>query len=133
MAPLVATVATSTWFVLEGLSLFRTVGRGGAVNDSGLLLAAAALLCSLLLVVTVEVLREAGRYRAPEQTLRLAMQRIRAGDVGFRVGLRRGDPLTGLARECNELLEWLNVNRPPGVRGGGDIVEVAVDDEEPVR
>lgn len=128
--PLACTVAASWWFVAEGLSLFRTVGGPAAVDDRRMLLAGAALLASLLLVVAVEVLREAGRYGAPEHTLRLAMQRIRAGDIGFRVGLRRGDPLTGLARECNELLEWLNVNRPPGVRGGGDIVEVGNDDEE---
>ncbi|MEZ6038328.1 MAG: hypothetical protein R3F29_12665 [Planctomycetota bacterium] len=130
VVPLVCTVAASWWFVVEGLSLFRTIGGPEVVDDRGMLLAGAALLASLLLVVALEVLREAGRYAAPEHTLRLAMQRIRAGDVGFRVGLRRGDPLTGLARECNELLEWLNVNRPPGVRGGGDIVEVAVEDEE---
>lgn len=44
------------------------------------------------------------------------MQRIRSGDVDFRVALRRGEPLSQLLHECNRLLEWLIRNPPGGVR-----------------
>jgi hypothetical protein len=40
--------------------------------------------------------------------------------------LRRGDLLTGLAEECNALLDWLNENPPRGVATGSDVVQVAV-------
>ena len=52
------------------------------------------------------------------------MQRIRAGDVGFRVALRRGEPLGALVHECNDLLEWLNRNPPPGSRLDADVFEL---------
>ena len=70
-------------------------------------------------------LRLAGRVAGPEYRLRRALQRIRTGDLGFRVNLRRGDLLAGLAQECNELLDWLNANPPRGAHTGTDIVEVA--------
>ncbi|MFO1077671.1 MAG: hypothetical protein U1E73_08085 [Planctomycetota bacterium] len=68
--------------------------------------------------------RAATRVAGPEYRLVLAMQRIRRGDLSFRVHLRRGDLLVPLARECNELLEWLNRNPPQGAVTGGDLVAV---------
>lgn len=69
--------------------------------------------------------RIASRVRGPEHRLRLALQRIRSRDVGFRVSLRRDDLLQGLARECNELLDWLNENPPGGARTGSDILDLS--------
>jgi hypothetical protein len=86
----------------------------------GFLLASAA-------VVVVQSMRLAHRVAGPELRLRRALHRIRCGDVGFRITLRRGDLLGGIARECNELIDWLNRNPPPGVRTGSDIVEVPVE------
>lgn len=67
-------------------------------------------------------LRASRRVAGPERRLVLAMRRIRGGDVSFRIHLRRGDLLTPLARECNELLDWLNRNPPAGIVTGGDLV-----------
>lgn len=70
------------------------------------------------------------RVSGPEHRLCRALQRIRSHDVGFRVNLRRGDLLKGLAHECNDLLDWLNRNPPAGARTGGDVVEVEAGDAE---
>lgn len=83
----------------------------------GFVLASAAL-------VMVQAGRMAVRVEGPERRLIQALRRMRSGDLSFRVNLRRGDPLVGVARECNELLDWLNANPPAGARVGGDIVEV---------
>lgn len=91
----------------------------------GFLLASAAL-------VVVQASRVANRLEGPERRLIQALRRMRAGDLSFRVHLRRGDPLVGVARECNELLDWLNANPPVGARVGGDIVEVAPEQLEEV-
>lgn len=76
--------------------------------------------------VVWQCVRLATRVAGPEYRLRRALRRIRSHDVGFRVNLRRGDLLGGLARECNELLDWLNENPPAGARTGGDVVDVEV-------
>jgi nitrogen fixation/metabolism regulation signal transduction histidine kinase len=83
----------------------------------GFVLASAAL-------VMVQASRIANRVEGPERRLIQALRRMRGGDLSFRVHLRRGDPLAGVARECNELLDWLNANPPVGARVGGDIVDV---------
>lgn len=75
-------------------------------------------------LVVVQAGRVAARLAAPERRLVTALRRMRDGDLSFRVHLRRGDPLSAVARECNELLDWLNANPPAGARTGGDIVEV---------
>lgn len=80
-------------------------------------MATATAACAVFFAV-----RAAGRVAGPEHRLVAAMRRIRGGDLAFRVHLRRGDLLTPLARECNELLEWLNANPPAGVVTGGDLV-----------
>ena len=57
------------------------------------------------------------------------MQRIRAGDVGFRVAIHRGQPLGRLLHECNGLLEWLNHNPPSGVRVDRDVFDIGGEEE----
>jgi hypothetical protein len=80
-------------------------------------------LCGLgVAIVVSQGLRIAHRLAGPEQRLRLALRRIRSGDLAFRVQLRSGDLLTGLAAECNALLDWLNHNPPGGSRVDGDVV-----------
>ncbi len=130
-AAIVAMCGTAAAFVWHCLGLVRSVGSGDLETHAGSEVIVLAFVSSILAVVLVEVAGIARRLQWPEHKLRLALQRIRAGDVGFRVSLRRGDPLTGLARECNDVLEWLNANPPPGVRVGTDIVDMPVDDEEP--
>lgn len=65
------------------------------------------------LVILVQALRFSHRVSGPAYRLTKSMERIREGDIGFRVKLRSGDHLTEVAQEMNRLLEWLNTN-PPG-------------------
>lgn len=102
---------------LDGFTLSFVLG--------GFVLASAAL-------VMVQASRIASRVEGPERRLIQALRRMRGGDLSFRVHLRRGDPLTAVARECNELLDWLNANPPAGARVGGDIVDVAHEQIEEV-
>lgn len=108
------------------LSHLRTVVEGGdssaAVRD--LQLWSVALVVATLAALLLEVANASRRFRTPERQVRRAMQRIRAGDVGFRVALRRGEPLGALVHECNDLLEWLNRNPPPGSRLDADVFEL---------
>lgn len=76
-------------------------------------------------VVLHQALRFSHKIAGPVYRITRSMERIREGDVGFRVNLRRGDYLTEIADELNLLLDWLNENPPPGVRTGSDVVEVA--------
>ncbi len=99
-------------------------GRPAEVADFVVYLAAGAFLLAGAAVVAVQSMRVAARVAGPEHRLRLALRRIRAGDLGFRVHLRRGDLLGGLAVECNQLLDWLNQNPPGAVRRGSDLVDV---------
>jgi hypothetical protein len=91
-------------------------------------------------VVVFQALRFSHRIAGPAYRLIKSMQRIRTGDVGFRVTLRRGDHLTEVATELNNLLDWLNENPPAGVKTGSDLIRVgrspeidADDDEDPVE
>lgn len=123
LALLLGAVVALAWYCRNLLG-DADAGRLVAVGDMPLLLFVGAFLVAGAAVVAVQSLRVANRVAGPEYRLRQALQRIRSGDVGFRISLRRGDLLTGLAAECNELLEWLNHNPPAGVRTGTDVVEV---------
>ncbi len=105
-------------------TLLRAAATGGAVETAGagFWLAVGGFFVASATVVVMQAVRLARRVAGPESSLQRALQRIRTHDIGFRVALRRGDLLTDLARECNELLEWLNENPPPGVRTGSDVV-----------
>jgi hypothetical protein len=97
------------------------VAAGVAWWGWGVLAVLAVLAAGALLVMQQQRLQQ--HWRGPEQRLCGALQRIRQGDLAFRVTLRRGDPLQPLAEECNELLEWLNHNPPPAAsRTGSDLV-----------
>jgi hypothetical protein len=81
-------------------------------------------------VVAIQGLRFSHRIAGPCYRLCRSMERVRDGDIAFRVHLRKGDYLTEVASEFNRLLDWLNDNPPTGVRTGGDVVEVEHSDDE---
>jgi hypothetical protein len=115
--------------LLEGAAAGRPVRTG----DAGFWLAIVGFFIACIAVVLLQSLRLAQRVAGPEWRLRRSLRRIRAGDLGFRIALRRGDLLNGMAHECNELLDWLNANPPAGGRTGSDVVEVGADAGDEVR
>ncbi len=123
--PVVAMVSAVLLLTLYCRSLLLDAATGGPVviGDLPLLLVAGGFLAASASVVLLQSMRLAARVAGPEVRLVRALQRIRSGDLTFRVHLRRGDLLTGLARECNALLDWLNANPPTGSRTGTDIVQ----------
>jgi HAMP domain-containing protein len=101
---------------------------GGVPPTSGVVLldvATVVFLVAVLAVVVVQSMRASQRVAGPEYRLVQSLRRIRAGDLSFRVHLRRGDLLGGLAEECNALLDYLNANPPEGAQTGTDVVEIA--------
>ncbi|MCB9886250.1 MAG: hypothetical protein H6838_12205 [Planctomycetes bacterium] len=122
---LLLAVVALTMFCGELLERAAT-GQPAELGLGAIYLLAGTFLFASAVMVAVQSLRVAARVSGPEHRLRLAMQRIRSGDVGFRVNLRRGDLLGELAQECNALLDWLNQNPPGAVRTGGDLVELPV-------
>ncbi|MCB9869829.1 MAG: HAMP domain-containing protein [Planctomycetes bacterium] len=89
-----------------------------------LFLAVLGLVAVATVLVFAQAARSARRLHGPIQRITVAMQRMRTGDIGHRVHLRRGDHLREVAGELNLLLDWLNENPPAGVRTGTDVVEV---------
>lgn len=75
-------------------------------------------------VFVFQALRFSHRIAGPAYRLVQSMRRIQAGDISFRVSIRRGDHLTDVVAECNRMLDWLNDNPPAGVRLGSDMVRV---------
>jgi len=100
------------------------VGATGPA-DLPIYVAAGCFLLSAGAVVVIQSSRVAERVAGPEHRLIQGLRRLRSGDLSFRLNLRKGDLLTGLAHECNELIEWLNQNPPVGARTGSDMLEVA--------
>ena len=74
--------------------------------------------------VVAQAIRMANRIAGPTLRITTAMQRVRLGDIGFRVYLRRGSYLSEIALEFNKVLDWLNENPPEGVLTGSDVVDV---------
>ncbi len=113
---MVGIAAYTTW-------LLRSAGEGETIDVSTLLVPFAALfVAGSMVVVVFQSLHVANRVAGPEQRLKQTLQRVRRGDLSNRIHLRRGDLLGPLARECNELLDWLNANPPAGTVGGSDVV-----------
>ncbi|MBX3462054.1 MAG: hypothetical protein KF830_02705 [Planctomycetes bacterium] len=124
--PVLVVAATSLLLVDHCRVLLADAGAADRVVRADLrlvfVLGGFVLACAAL--VGVQAARVAGRLMGPERRLVDALRRMRSGDLAFRVHVRRGDPLTGVVRECNELLDWLNANPPAGVRTGGDVIEM---------
>jgi hypothetical protein len=86
-------------------------------------------------VVVFQALRFSHRIAGPAYRLVKSLERIRGGDISFRVSLRRGDHLTDVAAELNNLIDWLNDNPPAGMKTGSDLVRLrrAAEPAPPVR
>jgi len=130
LAAIVAMCIAATAFAGHCVSHLQALDSHADETGSALGILAAVFVGSLLLVLLVEVAGFTRRFHRPEQQVRVAMQRIRAGDVGFRVAQRRGEPLGRLLHECNGLLDWLNRNPPSGVRVDADVFEISCEVEE---
>lgn len=89
------------------------------------------VLAATALVVWFQAVRMAQRLAGPAFRLVKSLQRMREGDISFRVHLRRGDHLTDVAAELNNVLDWLNQNPPRGARTGGDLVQVGRREKSP--
>lgn len=126
MFPLVVLAAAVVMLTLFCHHLLVAAADGEAVEVGTLPLYVAA--CCFLLaagaVVVLQSIRVAQRVAGPEYRLIQSLRRIRAGDVSFRIHLRRSELLHELAAECNALLDWLNHNPPVGARTGTDVFEV---------
>jgi len=61
-------------------------------------------------------LRSSLRVVGPAVNICRSMERIRSGDLDFKVKLRDGDFLLEIEQELNQLIDWLNENPPPGCR-----------------
>lgn len=86
-------------------------------------------LVSCLLVV-IHGVRLQRRLAGPTLRVIAGMQRVRVGDLSFRVHLRRGDYLSEVAFEFNKVIDWLNENPPEGARTGSDVVDVYAPDQD---
>ncbi len=119
-----------TWAVLDAAAADSVTPPSVAP----IYLAGAFCLLVSCMVVVVHGTRTAHRVAGPEHRLVQSLRRVRNGDLAFRVSLRRGDLLSSLAAECNELIEYLNENPPTGARTGSDVVDVAHEEEprEPI-
>ncbi|MDO8349493.1 MAG: hypothetical protein Q7T30_04630 [Planctomycetota bacterium] len=121
LAGLLAVVAALTIYC-HGLLEDAAAGRSASIGAVPVFLVAAAFLFASGVIVAIQSLRVASRVAGPEYRLRQALQRIASGDLAFRVALRRGDLMTGLAHDCNDLLDWLEQNPPRGAVTGNDVV-----------
>lgn len=130
LAMLILTVLALT---LHSRQALLGATAGSLPSGSGALPLYLTAICVLLaagVVIVLQSSRLATRVAGPELRLIRAMQRIRSGDLAFRVHLRKGDLLGGLARECNALLDWLNANPPAGAHTGTDLVDMHPTDSD---
>lgn len=104
LAVLVALVALTVH--CEGLLVAAAAGDASAVAGTATWLAVAGFVAACGAAVAWHCARLARRVAGPELRLCRALQRVRAGGSGEPVRLRRGDLLTGLAAECNEMMSW---------------------------
>lgn len=66
-------------------------------------------------IMVVNSLRVSHTVAGPAYRICKSIERIRNGDIAFKVTLREGDHLTEIRDELNHLLDWLNANPPTGV------------------
>jgi len=120
---LVASILAVAWFCRGLLEEAERVDMGLPKLLPLFLAVLGMTLVSCFLVVT-QAVRLSRRLAGPTMRVITGMQRVRAGDLAFRVHLRRGDYLTEIAFEFNRVLDWLNENPPEGARTGSDVVDV---------
>ncbi len=105
-------------------------GEVSRMTSSFLVLAVVGFCVSCSAAVISYAYRLLSRLMGPSHRLINAMQRVREGDIGFRVHLRKGDMLMDVANEFNHLLDWLNANPPGDVTVGSDVVDVDFGEED---
>jgi nitrogen fixation/metabolism regulation signal transduction histidine kinase len=66
-------------------------------------------------VVVLQALRYSHKIAGPMYRLIKSLERMRTGDVSFRVKLRQGDELGELADEVNRVIEWVQAHQPAGI------------------
>jgi NADPH:quinone reductase-like Zn-dependent oxidoreductase len=130
--PAVGLVTSAIAFVAFCDSLLTEAAHGDLAlpSLSYVVVAVAAGAVSTIAIVFVQAVRARRHAFMPSRRLERALRRLRSGDLAFRVQLRRGDALAGLAKEVNLVLDWLNSHPPrcDELRLGGDVVHV--DDEK---
>ncbi len=82
-------------------------------------------------IVLHHALRFSHRIAGPSYRLIKSMERLRSGDVSFRVHLRNGDHLGEVADAFNQVLDWLERDPPPSVGQAMDVVEAPQPEELP--
>lgn len=65
-------------------------------------------------IMVINSLRVSHTVAGPAYRICKSIERIRGGDLAFKVTLRKGDHLTEVRDEMNKLLDWLNENPPAG-------------------
>ena len=80
-----------------------------------LFLALILLILSAGCMVALQAMRYSHRIAGPSFRLLQSLERIKRGNLEFRVELRDGDELQDLAEGINELIDWLEEHPPRGV------------------
>lgn len=106
IAVLVVGAAMMLWVASATFAELRDLG-GDAPPMIGLVAATAAFALGISGMLIWIALQQSHRIAGPTRRLEASIQRIRSGDLDFRVTLRDGDELTSLARELNELIDVL--------------------------
>lgn len=92
-----------------------------------LFLALVLLILSAGCLVALQAVRYSHRIAGPSFRLLKSLERIRRGNLDFRVELRDGDELQDLADGVNRLMDWLEEHPPQGVWPGD--IESEEDDD----
>jgi methyl-accepting chemotaxis protein len=92
-----------------------------------LLVALLAFVAVSGLIVGLQAFRFSHRIAGPAYRLTHSLDRIRQGDIGFRVRLRDGDELVEIADALNRVLDWLASDPPRGVKDAEDLVQLGGD------
>lgn len=66
-------------------------------------------------ILLVSSLKISHTIAGPAYRIQKSLERIRSGDISFRVKLRKGDHLTEVRDELNRLLDWLQEHPPTGI------------------
>jgi hypothetical protein len=89
------------------LLMAAAAGEHVVVGEYGFWLVVGGFLGACAGVAVLQARRLGRLVAGPELRLCRSLRRMRSGDVDFRIKLRSGDLLSGLAEECNELLACL--------------------------